>query len=365
MAEPRGGVRDDPDSESVVRQRCHEFATMHAEVPVYASIAAGMATDDAAVSLLRRAAAGQARPVLLLAALHDLAIQRPDEPWSAWFDSHAARRPAGEPWPAIRDAIATHRDHLAAVLAHRATQTNEVNRSTYVRAMVARACADHAEVPVTLVELGASAGFLLNLDRYRVTVGTQVAGPSGASVRCHAENEGGSVDLTLPPVVARAGLDAAPIGPDDAADLRWLRACIWPEMPERIDRFDAAVQVLREHPVELTRGDMVDALPALLERVRVPGSHLVVFSSWALTYVPRERRPAIASTLAAAAADGPVSWVTAEPPGCMPGLSPDVQIGADPLTGTVIGARRWRNGAELDPEVWGTVHPHGNSLHFV
>ena len=354
-------VRDTADSPEVARQRCLDFASMHSEVPVYAAIVAGMADDPDAIDLLCRAAPGQARPVLLLAALHDLAMRRPDSPAAHWFSPRA--RPAQDPWPDVRRAITEFHDELSQMVATRTTQTNEVNRSTYVRAMVARACADLPDTSITLLELGASAGFLLNIEHYRVAVGDVAFGPLHARVRCEAENLGSAVELRIPPIARRIGLDADPIGPDDIDDLRWLRACIWPEMPGRVERFDAAVEGLRDHPPTLVRGDMVDALPGVIER---GDDHLVVFSSWAVTYLPRERRPLIARTLDDVASARPVSWVTAEPPGCVPGL-PDVRddhADADRLTGTHVGLRRWRDDAEIAPELLGTVHPHGNSINF-
>lgn len=161
---------DASDSPAVARQRCLDFATMHSEVPIYARIVAGMADDDDAIALLCSAAPGQARPVLLLAALHELTMLQPDTPAAQWF-SPDATLDRGDLWPDVRRTIDAHRDELRTVVAGRSTQTNEVNRATYVRAMVSRAAADLPETPVTIVELGASAGFLLGFDDYRVTVG--------------------------------------------------------------------------------------------------------------------------------------------------------------------------------------------------
>lgn len=351
---------DAADSPEVARQRCVDFATGHAEVPVYCRIVAGMAQDDDAIDLLCSAAAGQARPVLLLAALHELTMLHPETPAAQWF-SPDANLDQGDPWPDVRRTVEAHREQLRAVVASRTTQTNEVNRSTYVRAMVARAAADLPDTPLTVVELGASAGFLLGFDQYRVTVGDRGAGPDDALVRCHADNLGAPVDLHLPPVAARVGVDVHPIRPHDVDGLRWLRACIWSEAPGRVERFDAAVEHLRAHAPDMVQADMVDGLAQVIASHRVPGSHLVVFSSWALTYVSRERRTGIAGILASAASDGPVSWVTTEPPGCMPGLPDQKPTGdVDPLTGSVVGSRRWRDGGEVPAQVWGSVHPHGN-----
>lgn len=80
----------DADSADVVRQRCHDFTVMHTEVPIYARIVAGMAADDDAIALLRHAAKGQARPVLLLAALHELTMRHPETPAAPWFLPGAA-----------------------------------------------------------------------------------------------------------------------------------------------------------------------------------------------------------------------------------------------------------------------------------
>lgn len=93
--------------------------------------------------------------------------------------------------------------------------------------------------------------------------------------------------------------------------------------------------------------------------------HVVVFSSWALTYVARERRHLVGAALAALAADGrPVSWVTAEPPRCAHGVEPPTEllqaVGGD----TVLGLRRWRDGHEQPPACLGVAHPHGEWLHW-
>lgn len=353
-----GDVRDQGDSPEVARQRCLDFAATHPEVPMYSRVAEAVADDAWAVDLLRAAAPGQARPVLLLAALHDLVMQRTDEPAARWFPSVSGEPvPDGDPWPDVRATLTAHEQELREVIAHRSTQTNEVNRATYVLALVAAACADLPDTPITLLELGASAGLLLNSDRYRVTVGEQTVGPQDSPVHCVGETRGPQPSLAVPPIAARVGIDAFPIGPHDTDDLRWLRACLWPEVPGRVERFDSAVKVLEEHPPVLVAGDMIDALPAAIDEHRSPGSHLVVFSSWAITYVPRERRPEILAHLAGA--DGPVSLVTAEPPGCVPGLRDPDGLPADRLTGTDVGLHRWRGGAALEPQVLGRVHPHG------
>ena len=169
--------------------------------------------------------------------------------------------------------------------------------------------------------------------------------------------------------MARVGLDIAPIDTADADAIRWLEACIWPDVPGRIERFRAASALLRTQPPRLLRGDMVEDLEGTVRATlgdlgptEGRGVHLVVCSSWALTYVERARRGEVAKVLARSARAVPaVSWVTAEPPGCVPGLPLPEGLPLDDDI-TVLGARRWRGRRELAAEAWGTCHPHGEWL---
>ena len=150
-----------------VQHRFANFAQGHAHLPLYHRISAAAARDDEVAALLLAARPGQARPVLLLAALHDLVLRHPDLPAARWYASVVGREtlPTGDPWPEVRTTVLDHRDELTDVIATRTTQTNEVNRTVYLTAGLTRAAAGLPDTPLALVELGASAVLLLALDR--------------------------------------------------------------------------------------------------------------------------------------------------------------------------------------------------------
>lgn len=153
-------------------------------------------------------------------------------------------------------------------------------------------------------------------------------------------------------MTTRVGIDASPVLPHDERELRWLKACLWPEQLDRHRRFDAALDVLRAAPPTLIQGDLVDELPEVLASIEA-ACHVVVVSTWVLTYLRRDRRARVAEALdAAATATGrPISWISAEGAGVVDWV-PHAGTSA-----TVIGVARWRDGRRHDIGA-GTCHPH-------
>ncbi|MEO7447672.1 MAG: DUF2332 family protein, partial [Humibacillus sp.] len=243
---------------------------------------------------------------------------------------------------------------------------------------LAAAAADLPGVPVALVELGSSAGLLLGIDRYAVELvaptGSVVLGDPSSPVRCSGTDRAGVGSqlrrrgLSLPTVAARLGVDLEPVSLDDDEEVRWLEACLWADVPGRVERFRSARDLLRPDPPRVLEGDMVRLLPqavaTALEDVAsaVATAHVVVLSSWALSYLTPEARRAMGEVVRDAAVALPaLSWVTAEPPGSAPGIEPP-GVGPHEGAGTIVGLRRWRGGRELAALRLGSCHPHGQWL---
>src|SRR5262245_21316363 len=119
---------------ATIQRRFAEFSREYAALPLYGALTGRVAHDDEAASLLLVAQPGQDRPVLWLAALHDLVLREPELPAARWYASVVGRDavPSGDPWPDVRATVMAHRDQLTSVIAHRSTQTNEVNRCVYL-----------------------------------------------------------------------------------------------------------------------------------------------------------------------------------------------------------------------------------------
>jgi hypothetical protein len=102
--------------------------------------------------------------------------------------------------------------------------------------------------------------------------------------------------------------------PDDA---RWLRACLWPDQPERVARLEAEMALAATAPALLLQGDPVEVVADAFARVPT-GALPVVTTTWALSRLALERRLRFLHRLDDAAAGRAVAWVSAEGVGVAP-----------------------------------------------
>ncbi len=176
---------------------------------------------------------------------------------------------------------AVHWDDISATMRTRYTQTNEANRC----AALLLGLHDLPE-PLAVVEVGASAGLCLQLDRYTYQyTGADLAtlGSGSCLLTCELQ-PGARPPQRIPEIAWRAGLDQNPLDVTDEDDVRWLRSLVWPGMQARLERLDSAITVARTAPPRVDRGDLVRDLPTLLAEVP-DGATPVVLHSAVLAYV--------------------------------------------------------------------------------
>jgi hypothetical protein len=258
--------------------------------------------------------------------------------------------PAPGPYAALRDALLGDEGPIRTTILERATQTNEVGRL----ATLYPAFAGLGRAPLALLEVGASAGLCLYPDRYSYRW-TFPDGTSLETVRGRALMEcattGDPPSSVLPPVAWRAGIDLSPVDVTDDDAVRWLETMVWPEQEERRERLRRAVAIARADPPYLVRGDLLDALPTLVEQAP-PDATLVVFHSAVIAYLEAADRQRFAAMMTDLVRDGRCHWVSNEGPRVLPAHVP---AGVDVPFGRFVLAVDGRpvalthgHGAELD-----------------
>ncbi|HEV3212288.1 MAG TPA: DUF2332 domain-containing protein, partial [Acidimicrobiales bacterium] len=235
--------------------------------PTYRAICRGAVTDSVVLELADLVPPPQAPVNVVLASVHHLLLEGADHPLADHYRSVCARRgrtvaaaPDDEVAASFGAFCREHRVAVAELCAVRATQTNEVGRCAALRAAIASLGTSRGDVG--LLDAGCSAGLNLLVDAYRYDYGAAQVGPAGALPVLGCELRGAVPPLELPLVVARVGIDLAPVDVTDADAVAWLLACLWPDDLGRFERLGQAIALALARHDELTlrRGDMVEDL---------------------------------------------------------------------------------------------------------
>jgi hypothetical protein len=220
----------------------------------------------------------------------------------------------------LRMLIADRRPDLADLMLARRTQTNEPARCAVLLPALAL-----LPQPLALLEVGASAGLTLLVDRYSYDyAGHRISGtdPSAPVLACDPR---GAVPLPerVPEVAWRAGLDLNPLDVTDADDVRWLECLVWPGEAGRAERLASAIAAARRDPPAIHRGDLLTGR-ADLARQAPAGTTLVVYHSSVLGYVAEPHRRRFANAVRGLGA----AWVSNEGPRVLPGVAVPPHTGA-------------------------------------
>jgi hypothetical protein len=261
--------------------------------PVYESLAKSVADDAAVLRFLGSLPPEKRQPNLLFGA---------------------ARYLLGVPADiaVLRALVSQNRAELVEVMLARRTQTNEPARCATLLPALAQ-----LPPPLALIEVGASAGLTLLIDRYSYEyAGHRIAGqdPLAPVLRCTPR---GPVPLPtqLPAITWRAGLDLNPLDVTSDDDVRWLSCLVWPGEGDREQRLAAAIASARRDPPVVHRGDLLTDLPALAAQAPAEAT-LVVYHSAVLAYLTSQERRRFAATVRGLGA----VWLSNEGPGVVPDM---------------------------------------------
>ena len=348
-----------PDLAELARRFRESGNDQDVRSPFNAHLNRRIAETPAVITLLQSAPAEQQLPVLLLAAVHSLVLAEPDLELAAWYPTVAAEPTGTDPFPAFERLCTERADDIRAIVSVRFTQTNEVGRCALFLPMLGQLDAEVG--PLSIVDVGTSAGLNLHLDRYEYhySPGGTVGGPSPVLLECGTRGVV-PVPPAFPRITGRIGIDQHPIDLSHPDEARWLMACLWPDQPDRFARIRAAIDIAREHPPEIRRTDAVGGLRCAVTSAGEQG-HPVVMNSWVLNYLTDTQRVAYLAELEAIGRDRDLSWVYAESPALCPGLPFPSEFGNHHLT--ALMSVRWRNGARKVDHL-GVAHPHGYWLHW-
>ncbi|NYE19570.1 DUF2332 family protein [Microbacterium immunditiarum] len=280
---------------------------------LYEEWARGVVRHDAVRAIIARIPADRRQAPLVFAVTRLLGAPEADfAAWAEWLVAHA--------------------DAVVAECTRRSLQTNEPLRCAALLPALSL-----VDGPIALIEVGASAGLCLYPDHYSY----RYRGPGGVTALDPADGPSTVVlssDLTadddrmpplrLPEIVWRAGVDLDPLGAGDPDDRRFLTTLVWPGEEGRIERIEAALDIVAADPPLLVRADATaEGVIASLAAPAPRDATLVVTTPGVLPHIPRAGRVRLARAIDALGA----RWITIDPPALHADLAAIVRPGGSPI----------------------------------
>jgi len=270
--------------------------------------------------------AGQSVPLRLAGGVHALVLSGQDPALAALYPPQPAPSDAALT-KAVLAAIPKHQDTLMQWLDF-APQTNEVARSAVLLA-AGHLLADRYNLPLRLLELGASAGLNLQWDRTALRIGNDRFGPDDAPLVLAPDWTGAVPIHGAMHIAQRAGVDLNPLDAADPADRLRMMSYVWPDQPNRIARMKIALDRAQAFPVRVAKAD---AAGWITDRLTSPvkGVTTIVYHTIAWQYFPTATKDiataAIQRAGAAATPDAPLAWLSMETDGRADGAAVSLRL---------------------------------------
>lgn len=230
-------------------------------------------------------------------------------------------------WAAIEAALADHDARLTDWLSS-PPQTNEPKRSGALIGALAILSAETG-LAIDLLEIGASAGLNLSLDRFAYALGiAERPGDPDVAVTIRCAWRGAAPDPRTPITIARrAGCDRNPLDPGRAGDRARLLAYVWADQQDRLATTAAALEAAAIAPWRVEKADAADWVETALAARPAPGRVTVLAHTIVWQYLPDETKARIEAALAEAGARA-----TPEAPLARIAMEADAQKGSAALT---------------------------------
>lgn len=256
-------------------------------------------------------------PLRLLGGVHRIVLEGLAPELASFYPSVGGTS-TQDPTSALLHTMSEHRHRLEYDLDTQ-VQTNEVGRAALLAAGFVE-IARRLGLPLRQREVGASAGLLLNWDRYRYEPTGSTLGPEQSSLRFDETWwQSPAPDLAAPVIVSdRKGVDISPIDATTHAGRLRLLSFVWPDQMARLERLRAAIRIAVEAPPVVEQADAGEWLAQELDTPAI-GQVTVVHHSIVLQYVPQPALSCLLETIKTAGdqatVEAPLAWLRMEPAG--------------------------------------------------
>ena len=266
---------------------------------LYAELCRIISDSEDCLKLADNVPLGQPYPNILLAAIQYLLLNgKPCELQHYFYNltpEQYVRKPDAILKSIFLDFVKENYSELVSVCKTRRVQTNETGRCSlllpglnYISSLV--------NEPIILIEIGTSAGLLLNFDRYeyRYSHLTNPIGSIGSQTIIECETKGNHKPPLdqFPSISRRVGIDLNIINCQNNADSLWLQSLVWPNDHRRLMQLKNALEICRTRlsEVELVQGDGFANVITFLDKYKQGTNPICLFHSFAINQISTQDR---------------------------------------------------------------------------
>jgi hypothetical protein len=246
--------------------------------PLYAYWCRKIVEEEALLPLIQHIPSTQPKPNLFFASIQYLSMQKQHE--LAGVFEHPTSISYEESFAQLVNFCNHYENELIHLFKTKLVQTNEVQRASYLYPIFSHIAAE-THKPLTLIEIGTSAGLLLLIDAYRYQLYQKtpiVYGNQASPLLVTANNFGEQLHAIKPfKVNHRIGIDLNIVDVKDAQQMEWLNSLIWPELKQRKINLEIAATIQKQYDVCMVKGDFRTLLPKTLKKLQDTNSQIVIF----------------------------------------------------------------------------------------
>jgi hypothetical protein len=241
---------------------------------------------------------GQPAGFLFASAVHYLLISNPAAKLAAYFPSVTDQaRPVDAAFESTYQQFCIEHANELRTLVRTATVqfTNAERAATVLLAL--QQIRQLANEPFDLIEIGCSAGLLLNFDQYAYDLGHgRFIGDNAARLTIRSELRPTTFqpESCIPRIASRVGIDLNPIDVRNESTRNWVLASIFPDRPQEVAQLRDALLLRAEIPVDILQGDALELLPAQAARMT---NTLCILHSWCLYQWPESAVQKLENTI--------------------------------------------------------------------
>jgi hypothetical protein len=286
----------------IIAQRFERFATDEtvSSSPLYTQLSLAITDDQKVLAIAQTTQEGQPTPNMLFGAVHMLLLKGIEHPLAKYYTATPPNLWQDDAFPAFKDFCLQYQTDIIPILQKRFVQTNEVRRcAAWLPAF--NVVAKLAQKPLYMVEIGSSAGLNLLWDSWGYDYGEHGRyGNLTSPLQLTCEVQGENIPpfpVALPEIIGRIGLDLNPLDVTKPDDVLWLRALVWPGQPHRAATLQQALELAKENPPKILKGNALELLPKVLVEAE-PNAAICIYHSFTLNQFTPEMRQQLYNIIA-------------------------------------------------------------------